>query len=242
MQEQPGKTCPDKSANNTTEPLQAHNHTDGETDVPEVEFECSGNALDQDNGNHQSQGKPVHKKTNISKGQHLYHSILAEAKHIAAFASRDYAMGEKVLAYLKSFKMELFQGNIPSLGCVQQGKLTPANLFTPVTADCASSLTVGSRVKNPGPSVKHRFKRSGELIKKSGRKSTKGKNTNAVVVQTRTCYICHDPKSCCPKFNCLSKFGAILKPDKYPWLRNCNIPLPSFIPPQDVTDGALNPA
>ena len=130
MQEQPGKTCPDKSANNTTEPLQAHNYTDGETDVPEVEFECSGNALDQDNLNDQSQGKPVHKKTNISKGQHLYHSILAEAKHIAAFASRDYAMGEKVLAYFESFKMELFQGNIPSLGCVQQGKLTPANLFT----------------------------------------------------------------------------------------------------------------
>ena len=35
--------------------------------------------------------------------------ILAKAKYIATFASRDYAMGEKVLAYLESFKIEPFQ-------------------------------------------------------------------------------------------------------------------------------------
>ena len=103
----------------------------------------------------------------------------------------------------ESFKMELFERNTPSPGCVQQGKLTSANLFTPVTAQCcASSHAVGSRVNNPGPSVKHRFQWSGELIKRIEGNLQRGK-TPMLLVQPRTCYICHEQKSSCPKFNWL---------------------------------------
>ena len=84
-----------------------------------------------------------------------------------------------------------------------------------------------------------RFKRSGELCKRAGRKPTKGKNKNKVQLLPKTCKYCNQSKTICPRMNCIQKYGLILRREEYTWLANCNVPQVSNISPQDCTDDAF---
>ena len=177
-------------------------------------------------------------KSKKPKGQQLYGQLMDECKEIASFAARDFASAPQVIEFLRQVKMQLYKGVLPKLQ--ESDNTNNTVLFNPTGCDVdENAICITDRIRNTGRNCTARYKRSGELATKTGRKSKKSKNSNALVVEKR-CGVCKQAKTVCPVMMCIRQHGLLMKKRNYAWVLACNIPKVSQIDYSFVNDGAFD--
>ena len=136
-----------------------------------------------------------------------------ECKEIASFAARDFASAPQVIEFLRQVKMQLYKGVLPKLQ--ESDNTNNTVLFNPTGCDVdENAICITDRIRNTGRNCTARYKRSGELATKTGRKSKKSKNSNALVVEKR-CGVCKQAKTVCPVMICIRQHGLLMKKRNY---------------------------
>ena len=158
-------------------------------------------------------------------------------KQIAAVATRDFERAPLVKERLEEFLLQLTKGHVPDLQPFEEDG--NGEMFNVLNGDDSAVICV-ERIRNTGRTARQRFKRSGEVARKSGKKSKKHKNKNAVPLGPKKCGLCHYSKLDCPRQNCLRKHRLLMHKRDYPWVLSCNIPNVSEIDQSCVNDGAFS--